>query len=243
MRSRVAVERNSEIEVLLRDERLEVGEVRLDGRVGVMVRKGAIHVGVDREMLARQFLDELLERGTGGAVAGVPTDAERSALEALHQAIDVGVEHIDLVDMAMALGPVAVGGAAADLLDLIAEDRAAVQEHLEPVVVGRVVAPGDLDSALHAQRGDGEIEHRAGSDADVVDVDAAFDQAADQLGREDRRVSTAVPAYGDAGCAFICGQSGESPAERISIGLIERFSDDTANVVFTENGAIEGMGH
>ena len=49
----VAVEGDAEVELPVGDQRLEVGEVGLDRRVGVMVREGAIHVGVDREMLAR----------------------------------------------------------------------------------------------------------------------------------------------------------------------------------------------
>ena len=43
-------------------------------------------------MLARQPRDQLLERRAGGAVAGVPADAEGVAVEALEQAVDIGVE-------------------------------------------------------------------------------------------------------------------------------------------------------
>ena len=118
-------------------------------------------------MLARKLRDQLFERRTGCAVAGVPADAEFAALKALDQAVDVGVEDVDLLDMAEAFGPVAVGGAATELLDFLAEHRSAVQQHLEPVIVGRIVASGDLDSSLHRQRRHGEVEHRAGPDTDV----------------------------------------------------------------------------
>src|SRR3954470_12313970 len=106
----------------------------------MMVREGAVDLRVNREMLARELLDQLLERGTTRPIAGIPTDPERPALEALHEAIDVRIENVDLLDRPMTLGPRAIGRSPTEVLDFLAEDRAPVQQHLEAVVVGRIVA-------------------------------------------------------------------------------------------------------
>ena len=65
-----------------------------------------------------------------------------------------------------------------------AEHRAALQQQLEAVVVGRVVAAGDLDAAVDVEIVGREIEHRRGAHADLHDVDAALGEAADQRGLE-----------------------------------------------------------
>ena len=70
----VAVEGDAEIELLLRDQRLEVREIGLLGRVGMMVGKAAVDIGVERVMLARQPAEQQLERRPGRAVARIPAD-------------------------------------------------------------------------------------------------------------------------------------------------------------------------
>jgi hypothetical protein len=65
----VAVEGESEIEVLLRDQLLQVREVLFLGRIGMMVGEGAVDLGEERVMLTRQQLDELLDHGTRRAIA------------------------------------------------------------------------------------------------------------------------------------------------------------------------------
>ena len=47
----------------------------------------------------------------------------------------------------------------------------------------------------------------------------------------------------DPARAFLAGEGTVGPAERISVRLGQRVSDDSANVIFAENGAIETVGH
>ena len=61
---------------LVGDERLQVGEVGFDGRVGMVVGKGAVDLGEDGVMLAGEALEQLLEHVARRAIAGVPADAE-----------------------------------------------------------------------------------------------------------------------------------------------------------------------
>ena len=66
-----------------------------------------------------------------------------------------------------------VGRALAELLDVLAEEGAVLQHHLEAVVIGRVVAAGDHDAAVDVEHGLGIIKHRRRPEADADHVDAA----------------------------------------------------------------------
>src|SRR5206468_11647258 len=105
----------------------EVGEVRLDRRVGMMVGKSPVDLAEDHMMMARQPLDDHVEDRPRGAVAGVPTNAERIAREAFEEAICISLANVDFLDRAAAFAPVTRRRALADLLDLGAEHRAALQ--------------------------------------------------------------------------------------------------------------------
>ena len=131
-------------------------------------------------MLAGELLHQLLERRAGGAVAGIPADAEAAALEVADQPLDILVDDVLIGGEAMTLAPFAGGGDAAKLLDFVTVDGAAVEQHLEAVVFGRVVTAGHLDAAADAKLVGRIIEHRARPHADTNDVDAAFGQAGDQ---------------------------------------------------------------
>src|SRR3546814_11448842 len=71
----------------------------------------------------------------------------------------------------------------AQLLDVLAEEGAALEHHLEAVVIGRIVTAGHHDAAVHAQRRRGVIEHRRGAKADAHRSDARLVQRS-----EERRV-------------------------------------------------------
>src|SRR6185503_8615922 len=118
-------------------------------------------------MLPRQPLHEHLEDWGGGAVAGVPADAKRLARKAFEQPLDISGADIDLLDIAVAAGPLARSRAPADRLDLLAEDRTALQQQLEAVIIGGVVAAGDLQPAVDVEIMSCEIEHGRRTHADL----------------------------------------------------------------------------
>src|SRR3546814_1351728 len=71
------LESHAEIEALLRDERLEVREVLFLGRIGVMIGESAIDLREEQMVFAGQPCGQQFQRGAGGAVAGIPADAQR----------------------------------------------------------------------------------------------------------------------------------------------------------------------
>src|SRR3546814_5773335 len=105
----VSIESDAEIEMSLRDQLFEIGQIRLVGWVGVMVRKMPVDVGEQKVMLAGQARGELFDHRSRGAVAGVPPDTAGAAGETLDQPIDIGVDDVDLLGRTFAAPPVAGG--------------------------------------------------------------------------------------------------------------------------------------
>ena len=77
-----------------RDQPLQIREILLDRRIGMMVGEAAVDLGVEHVMLARQALDQPLDDRPARAVAGVPADPEGAAVEILEQAVDIAVHHL-----------------------------------------------------------------------------------------------------------------------------------------------------
>ena len=90
------------------------GEIGFDRGVGVMVGEASVAVGEDRVMLAREpFHTSPLENRPGGAIAGVPADAESAAFEPIDQAVDIGIERAFTSSKEpLALAPLTGGGSA-----------------------------------------------------------------------------------------------------------------------------------
>ena len=71
----VTVESHAEIELFLRDERFEVGQVLFFGGIGMMVGKITVDFGEQQMMLTRQQLDQFFDDWSGRAIARVPAHA------------------------------------------------------------------------------------------------------------------------------------------------------------------------
>ncbi len=173
IRVAIAVERDAEVEVLLRDETLRILEVFRHRGIGVVVGERPVDFRIEREVLARQSSDQLSARGRQPRYLHPSRSAANPAgvgypVESGHQPVDVGVEHLQGFDFSGAVAPGALGGQPADSLDILAEERAALEHHLETVVIRRVMAAGDLDTAIHfLGRSFGVVEHRRRAQADL----------------------------------------------------------------------------
>src|SRR3546814_9150167 len=75
----------------------------------MMVGEIAVHFGEKQMMLTRQQLGELLDHGSGGAIAGIPTDTKGSAVKILQQPLDIPVHDVDAFRSRSAFVPVAFG--------------------------------------------------------------------------------------------------------------------------------------
>ena len=105
--------------------------------------------------------------------------------------------------------------------DLVAVEGFVAEDHFEAVELGRIVAAGDLESAVGLQRGDGEVERGRGKRAHVhcgpTGVDDALPDAAGELrtgrpviasDRDGRRASQPLPGHTGERLADGAGQLG-----------------------------------
>ncbi len=239
----IAVEGQSEIEVLLRDQGLEVRQILLFGGIGMMIGETAVHIGEQRMMLTGQELHQLLDHRPRRAIAAVPADAEAATRIACEQAPDIIVENIGVGDGALALIPVTLGRHAPERLDVGPKKRTVLKHHLEAVIIAGIVAASYLDAAIHFQRGFGIIEHRRRSEADPHHIAARSGQPFDQCGLQHRGRDAPVTADRNAMPARAAEQGGKAAPDRARIVRPQRLAHDSANVIFAQRGRIETMGH
>ena len=122
-----------------------------------------------------------------------------------------------------------------------AEHRAALQQQLEAVVVGRIVAAGDLDAAVDVEIMGREIEHRASGPCRSASTSMPLSVSPRTSAASSMpRVGAAVAPDRDRAWRLRrAAKRAIGPAERISIGLGERVADDSANVIFAQDGGVE----
>src|SRR3546814_15062758 len=89
----------------------------------MVIREAAVDVGIEEMVLAGQTRDQLLDHRARRAVAGVPADAERSAIEILKQAIDIKIHDIGIANSPLAVFPVARGRHGAPFLDVFRSEE------------------------------------------------------------------------------------------------------------------------
>ena len=109
----------------------------------------ALRIGWDAgNMFARQPLDQCLHHRPRRAIAGIPADAQRRTGKSLQQAIDIGVEHIGMVDATLTSDPVRRRRHRADRLNLLAIKWRARRHEFEAIVIGGIMAAGYLYPAI-----------------------------------------------------------------------------------------------
>src|SRR5690606_25688034 len=187
---------------------------------------------------------------TGGTVSGIPADTQSfepsaiDTLEASEYPFDVIVEDLARLDGAGPVVPVARRRQSADRLDVGPEKRPALEHHLEAVVVGGVVAAGDLDAPVDLVGGSfGVIEHRRRPQADPPHIASARRKSLDQRVLEHRGADTPVVADRDHLAASATQKGRETAADRSRVVGSERLADDAAYVVFAHDGGVELVRH
>ena len=136
-----------------------------------MVGKRAVQLCVQLDYVAADFAQQLRHEEAGDAVASVDDDPERARhVRGLFQMRVVLSLDLTLLDAPLACAEVAALHDLPDFLYLVARDgMIALADELEAVLVGRVVAAGDIDTAGQAPARDRIVERRRRGHAGVVD--------------------------------------------------------------------------
>ena len=206
----------------------------------MVIGKAPVDFAVELEYLAAQASVELAGGGAGDAVAAVDRDLHGPRKPHIrHDPLQIGFAN---VGAAMTPGtPRELAGydAPAQPLHVLARERRSREHHLQPVVLGRVVAARDRDGAAAPQLVRREVGDRGREHADLDDVHAAradaFHQGSGQLGTGE----PAVPAHRDFRPAAPGVAVEQLAAERLADEPHafdgERFADDAADVVGLED--------
>ena len=171
----VAVPGDAQIGLLGHDPRADLAAVLLEQRVGRMVGEGAVDLEVHLHAVDGGAVEDQRGELARDPVGGVHDHAVRPqgrGVDEGTQVGDVGGVQVDAL--------VAGAGAARRQLDerlaallelgdalLAAERQGAVADQLHAVVLRRVVRGGDHDAAVEAPRGDAEVQHLRGHEAEV----------------------------------------------------------------------------
>ena len=154
----IPVESHSEIEVLFRDERAQIGKVCFNRWIRMMIGEIAINFSKQQMMLARQLLGHQLKRGASSAIASVPTDFEAlqgrniHSLDRFEHASDILVQDFALgrrANRRRAIAPLTRGRTLAQSDDVCAKERTPLKHHLEAIVIGGIMAASYLNAAIY----------------------------------------------------------------------------------------------
>ena len=149
----VAIERDAELGAVPPHLGLQVAQVLGDGRVGMMVREGAVRLAEERRHLGAELAERLDRDDAARAIAAIDHHAHRS-LELVPRHDGVAIARQD--GAVGGLAPAAAAPALGDDRfperdDVVAVHRAAGEHHLEAVELGRVVRAGHLAAAVDLQ--------------------------------------------------------------------------------------------
>ena len=121
----------------------------------MMIGKVTVDIGVEQVVFTGKARGEPFERRPRSAIARVPTDLEAiehrgiDAVERFEHPVDIRIEDVAFLDFARTIDPFPRGGAAAEFLDIRAEEGATLKHHLEAIVIGGIVAASYLDAAIN----------------------------------------------------------------------------------------------
>ncbi len=143
-----------------------------------MIGKMPIDIAKQYFVLAWQFLDQPRQNLARRSVAVVPHDAQAfDALIILQKTGDIVFAHIDAFRLALPNRERAFFGGFGQCLDLVAVNRPAARkarchQHLEPVLIRRIVRTRHHDPAVGIRMISGKVKHRRGAKADPIHIHA-----------------------------------------------------------------------
>ena len=198
----------------------------------MVVREAPVDLAVELGDFAAQPSIELRRQHSGNTVAAIDGDLHRPRQSHVaSDALNVGVEHIRLAARSFARLHVAALGAIPKPLDVVAIERVAGDDHLQSVVVGRIVAAAHRHAAGAVQVERREVGDGRRTHADVDGVGACAHQSVDQRGRELRAGKASIAADGEGRRVALDAER----AERLADGAHDRrgqaLADDAADVV------------
>ncbi len=163
------------------------------GGIGVVIREGAIRLGVHEHGVHAQLLHEVRDNQACTTVSTIDDNpgmrplllAQRTLLELVHQLVTIDRELIKARDGAHGYcHRVNDLGEIRKALNLISVERLPADRNLKTVVLRRVMAARDHDSAVHRQGKQGMVQRGRRHDTNVHDIPSLARDPIDQCCRQ-----------------------------------------------------------
>jgi hypothetical protein len=245
----IPIERHPQLGPGAPHRRDQVLQVLRDGGIGVVIGEGAVALGEQPGPLDPQGREQLRGHQRAGAVAAIVDHPQRRPVGVPHRPDARGdVGHVPVDDRRLAHGAGAGGEVRrhdqpVQLLDLLPVQRGRADAHLEAVVLGRIVRPGDLDPRHHRLMVEGPVQQRRGHDAHVDDIDATPGQPGDQRLTQHLAAGAVVAPHRHRAPDSPVAQQRRDPAPQ-PLGHFggEVAAHDAAHVVLAEDGRADRHG-
>src|SRR2546423_1277996 len=238
----IAVERNPHVRPIL----FHGGDKRLDvfgnGRIRVMIGKGAIALAEQATRLDAEFRKELRSNERPGSVAAIKNDLKiaREVADATCDVLDVTIDHVLLLKRAPSFGKLSCEGKLVQTLDVGPENRSGADPQLEAVVLGRIVGAGDLDAANDVQIVLRPVRDRSWDNSDIDYVNAARHETCDKRRIElVSRPPVVAPHRQLPLHSFLGEERGKSASDCCRYLFREILAGHSPNVVLAKNRARE----
>ena len=114
-----------------------------------MIGKLAIHIHKQKMVLTGQHLDQSLYHWSRRAVSCIPPDAERMRRCSLSNTGNILVDDVQCTCCTFPPQPIPCRRNPAQFLNVVAKERTALENHLEAIIIGGVVAAGYFDAAVN----------------------------------------------------------------------------------------------
>ena len=179
----------------------------------MMIRKAAVHLEEQLDRLDVQFLEHAVKHRPGGAVARIEHYLHAAGkLKLRRDLVDIRRRRIDLFHRSGPAFKIVPLYQLQYLLDLFAVQRSRSAHRFDAVVLGRIVAASDHDSAGGLKMHHGVIEQRRGHDPDIEHVGAAREQSLQKRGMNTAAAQAAIAAQANRTSAMPDQDKSRAPA-------------------------------
>src|SRR5439155_25946675 len=174
-------------------------EVFGNGRIGMMVRKGAVALAEQTAAGDAEPLEKLWRDERAGAVAAIIDDANPAAQTAdpLRHVVDVPFDDRFLTYTARSCSRSRARSEGVEVLNLLAVYGRRAERELEAVVLRRIVRSRDLNAADDVEVVQRPVVQRRRHDTDVDHIDPGCCQPADQRVAQRGSARPVVAAHRD----------------------------------------------
>ena len=236
----VAVPGDAEVGLLGHHALADLAAVLLEQRVGRVVGERPVDLEVHLDAVEGGAGEHQRRQLAGDAVGGVHDDlvrAERGDVDEPVQVLDVGRVEVEALAAGAGAARRQLGERLAALLELgdagvAAQRQRALPDQLHAVVLRRVVRGGDHGAAVQPPRGDAEVQHLRGHEAEVDGRGAGRGGAGGEGLEQPGGRGARVHARAEPGRAQLLRQGA---ADALGGGLVELLRVQPADVVGLED--------